>query len=148
MAWGYSPAAAGDSPMDMDEGDIMPLELADEEERGGGGGGGGGGEGGVGAAGEVKEAKKRGNQIKKSGRRKNGAGDKDKKKKPWTVEFSKSKQRWYYFNSRTRERLWKPPPVPGWIIKSGSGAYVCVRLRAQLRVCSWVCMCIFVSMCV
>ena len=123
--------------MDMDEGDIMPLELADEEERGGGEGGGGGGKGGVGAAGEVKEAKKRGNQIKKSGRRKNGTGDKDKKKKPWTVEFSKSKQRWYYFNSRTRERLWKPPPVPGWIIKSGSGA--CMFVGMHVYLCECVC---------
>ena len=29
----------------------------------------------------------------------------------------------YYFNSKTRERLWKPPEVEGWVIKTGSGKH-------------------------
>ena len=47
----------------------------------------------------------------------------DKAKKLWKIEFSKSKQRWYYFNSKTRERLWKPPNVEGWVVKTGSGKH-------------------------
>ena len=29
----------------------------------------------------------------------------------------------YYFNSKTSERLWKPPEVEGWVVKSGSGKH-------------------------
>uniref|UniRef100_A0A7S0HSZ4 WW domain-containing protein n=2 Tax=Hanusia phi TaxID=3032 RepID=A0A7S0HSZ4_9CRYP len=41
--------------------------------------------------------------------------------KLWTVHWSKGRNAWFYHNSETKQKVWKPPTVPGWIIKTGSG---------------------------
>jgi len=41
--------------------------------------------------------------------------------KQWTVHWSKGRNAWFYHNSETKQKVWKPPTVPGWIIKTGSG---------------------------
>jgi hypothetical protein len=69
---------------------------------------------------EKETGRQRGIGAKKGTKKRRGA---EKSRKLWKIEFSQSKKRWYYFNSKTRQRLWKPPEVEGWIIKSGSGKH-------------------------
>uniref|UniRef100_A0A7S4PHH0 WW domain-containing protein n=1 Tax=Guillardia theta TaxID=55529 RepID=A0A7S4PHH0_GUITH len=39
----------------------------------------------------------------------------------WSVHYSKTKERWFYYNNDTKQREWKAPEVKGWVLRSGSG---------------------------
>jgi hypothetical protein len=119
---GDSEGGGGDSSKDNDMEENEHVEGA------------GAGSGGSRAAGEDEKVKSKKLRIKepkgmprsssrREKREEKKKGENGKKKQLWKIEFSQSKQRWYYFNSKTRERLWKAPEVPGWIIKSGSGKH-------------------------
>jgi hypothetical protein len=120
---GDSDGGGGDSSKDND------MEEEDEHAEGAGAGGGGAGAAGEDEKGTGKKLRSKEpkgmprSSSRREKREKKQKGENGKKKRLWKIEFSQSKQRWYYFNSKTRERLWKAPDVPGWIIKSGSGKH-------------------------
>jgi len=37
--------------------------------------------------------------------------------KVWMLFWSKNKHKWFYFNRRSKNKVWEPPPVQGWVIK-------------------------------
>ena len=41
----------------------------------------------------------------------------------WRLHYSSKKEQWFYFNVETEEKVWKPPKVEGWVVKSCSGKH-------------------------
>ena len=41
----------------------------------------------------------------------------------WRLHYSSKKEQWFYFNVETDEKVWKPPKVDGWVVKSCSGKH-------------------------
>ena len=73
--------------------------------------------------------------------------------KVWSLFYSKNKRQWFYHNNLTNEKVWKAPPVEGWLIKTRDAEVrTCTseRLReseregegGMLGACAYSCMCV------